>query len=243
MTAIPWRRRNAAPDRLLRTGGSWRSRLTLAGCYQTEVRKKNIRPTIVNVTRSCCTKARKTSRFCLAAIAAALRQASAPMSWPLRKPGGTKQAAESLSTCRRRADRSRRLRCDARNPFDLCCRRRPSNAIYVRAISPPNTSLASIRLNYTKLIAEAGRAESGRRTSARHYDSGFAENQPYWNFGCACSATWRPWSTTRPISFSRAVKSRPMRRVARPCSTMAQRRKSSGIYVGYDAGKISDLGK
>ena len=32
----------------------------------------------------------------------------------------------------------------------------PSNAIYARSYHPPKTSLASIRLNYTKMIAEAG---------------------------------------------------------------------------------------
>ena len=49
----------------------------------------------------------------------------------------------------------------------------PSNAIYVRSYRPPKTSLASIRLNYTKLIAEAGPCGEWPKDLGPSWDSGY----------------------------------------------------------------------
>ena len=61
----------------------------------------------------------------------------------------------------------------------------PSNAIYARSYHPPKTSLASIRLNYTKMIAEAGPCGEWPKDLGPSWDSVYTSNQPYWNFGCA----------------------------------------------------------
>src|SRR5262249_59375183 len=60
----------------------------------------------------------------------------------------------------------------------------PANAIYVRNYRPPKTSLASIRLNYTKLIAEAGPRGGSARELRPTCGSGNAANPPHSNRRC-----------------------------------------------------------
>src|SRR5262245_6534812 len=61
----------------------------------------------------------------------------------------------------------------------------PSNAIYIRHYRPSRTSLASIRLNYSKLIAEAGPCGQWPWDLGPSIKSRDLENRPYWNLGCA----------------------------------------------------------
>jgi pilus assembly protein CpaD len=120
----------------------------------------------------------------------------------------------------------------------------PSNAIYVRNYRPPKTSLASIRLSYTKLIAEAGPCGEWPRDLGPTWESGDAENQPYWNLGCATQRNLAamvdnpadlvqprgeipPWAPRRSVVLDKYTKGT----------------NPSGTYTGYEAGKISDLGK
>lgn len=120
----------------------------------------------------------------------------------------------------------------------------PSNAIYVRNYRPPKTSLASVRLNYTKLIAEAGPCGEWPRDLGPSWESGFPENQPYWNLGCATQRNLAamvdnpadlvqprgeipPWAPRRTVVLEKYTKGT----------------NPSGTYTGYEAGKISDLGK
>ena len=120
----------------------------------------------------------------------------------------------------------------------------PSNAIYVRNYRPPKTSLASIRLNYTKLIAEAGPCGEWPRDLGPTWESGNAENQPYWNLGCATQRNLAamvdnpadlvqprgeipPWAPRRTVVLEKYTKGT----------------NPAGTYTGYEAGKISDLGK
>ena len=61
----------------------------------------------------------------------------------------------------------------------------PSNAIYVRHYRPGRSALASIKLNYSKLVADAGPCGQWPRDLGPSFESALFENQPYWNFGCA----------------------------------------------------------
>src|SRR4029079_17106633 len=120
----------------------------------------------------------------------------------------------------------------------------PSNAIYVRSYLPPKTSLASIRLNYTKLIADAGPCGEWPRDLGPTWESGNAENQPFWNLGCAsprnlAAMVENPADLVQPRGETPAYA--PRRSVVLDKYTKGTN--PSGIYSGYEQGKISDLGK
>ena len=120
----------------------------------------------------------------------------------------------------------------------------PSNAIYVRSYHPPKTSLASIRLNYTKLIADAGPCGEWPRDLGPTWESGNAENQPFWNLGCAsqrnlAAMVENPADLVQPRGETPAFA--PRRSVVLDKYTKGTN--PSGIYSGYEQGKISDLGK
>ena len=120
----------------------------------------------------------------------------------------------------------------------------PSNAIYIRHYRPSRTSLASIRLNYSKLIAEAGPCGQWPWDLGPSIKSRDLENRPYWNLGCATQRNLAamvdnpadliqprgeipPWSPRRTVVINKWTKGE----------------NPSGTYTGYDTGKISDLGK
>jgi len=120
----------------------------------------------------------------------------------------------------------------------------PPGAIYVRRYKPAASALASIKLNYSKLVAEAGPCGQWPRDIGPSYESGFAENQPYWNLGCASQRNLAsmvdnpadlvqprgeipPWAPRRAAAIDR------WRKGENP----------SGSYVGFDVGKITDIGR
>ena len=120
----------------------------------------------------------------------------------------------------------------------------PNSAIYVKRYTPAPSALASIKLNYSKLVAEAGPCGQWPRDIGPSYGSGFAENQNYWNLGCASQRNLAsmvdnpadlvqprgeipPWAPRRDAAIDH------WRKGENP----------SGNYVGYDVGKITDLGR
>lgn len=120
----------------------------------------------------------------------------------------------------------------------------PPNAIYVRHYHPSRTSLASIKLNYSRLVAEAGPCGEWPRDIGPSLKSGYIENQPYWNFGCATQRNLaamvenptdlvQPRGEDPPYAPRRSVALDRYRKGENP----------SGTYVGYDVGKISDVGR
>jgi pilus assembly protein CpaD len=119
----------------------------------------------------------------------------------------------------------------------------PSNAVYVRHYSPSRTSLASIKLNYSRLIAEAGPCGQWPADVGPVLNSGYIENRPFWNLGCASQRNLasmvdnpadliQPRGETPPYAPRRSV---VLERYRRGENT-------SGAYAGYDS-KISDVGK
>jgi pilus assembly protein CpaD len=120
----------------------------------------------------------------------------------------------------------------------------PPNAIYVRHYRPSRTSLASIKLNYSKLVADAGPCGQWPVDLGPSFKSGDMENRPYWNLGCASQRNLaamvdnpadlvQPRGETPPYAPRRVVVMERYRKGESP----------SGTYIGYDTGKISDLGR
>jgi pilus assembly protein CpaD len=120
----------------------------------------------------------------------------------------------------------------------------PPNAIYVRNYKPARSSLASIKLNYSKLTAEAGPCGQWPKDIGPSWNSGYIENHPYWNLGCANQRNLAamvdnpadllqprgespPWAQRRNVAIGKYTKGDS----------------PSGNYTGYDTGKISDLGR
>jgi pilus assembly protein CpaD len=119
----------------------------------------------------------------------------------------------------------------------------PSNAIFVRQYRPSRTSLAPIKLNYSKLMAETGPCGQWPADLGPVLDSGYFENRPFWNLGCASQRNLasmvdnaadlvQPRGETPPYAPRRSVVIDRYRKGENP----------SGHYVGYDS-KISDVGK
>jgi pilus assembly protein CpaD len=62
----------------------------------------------------------------------------------------------------------------------------PARAIVVRHYRPPDPSkLATLKLNYPKMVAEAGPCGQWPRDIGPSYQGGDTYNRAYWNFGCS----------------------------------------------------------
>jgi pilus assembly protein CpaD len=119
----------------------------------------------------------------------------------------------------------------------------PPNAIYVRNYRPARSSLASIKLSYSKLIAEAGPCGEWPADLGPSAKSADFENRQYWNFGCANQRNLasmvdnpadlvQPRGETPPLATRRSIALDRYRKGENP----------SGTYTGYES-KISDVGK
>lgn len=120
----------------------------------------------------------------------------------------------------------------------------PANAIYVRHSRLGPTSVASIKLNYSRLVADAGPCGQWPADVGPSFNSGDMENRPYWNLGCANQRNLaamvdnpadliQPRGETPPYAPRRSIVLDHYRKGESP----------SGTYAGYEAGKISDVGK
>jgi pilus assembly protein CpaD len=120
----------------------------------------------------------------------------------------------------------------------------PRHAIYLRRYYPSRTSLASIKINYSKLAAHAGPCGLWPHDLGPAADINYNENRPYWNLGCATQRNLaamvdNPADLVQPRGETPAY-------TARRTVAIDKYRKGdspSGKYDGYDSGKISNLGK
>lgn len=120
----------------------------------------------------------------------------------------------------------------------------PRNAVFVRTYRPAPSALASIRINYTRMGAQAGPCGTWPRDMGPSIDSKDLENYPYWNLGCATQRNLaamadNPSDLVQPRGETPAYMAR--RSIA--IDKYRQGQPPSGTYTGYDTGKISDLGK
>jgi len=119
----------------------------------------------------------------------------------------------------------------------------PSNAVYLRHYVPGRNALASIKLRYSKLTAEAGPCGQWPVDLGPILNSDFIENRPFWNLGCASQRNLaamvdNPTDLVQPRGETPAYAARR--------SIMLERyrigQSPSGAYAGYES-KISDVGK
>lgn len=120
----------------------------------------------------------------------------------------------------------------------------PSKAVYIRQYRPTATSLASIKVNYTKMTAEAGPCGLWPENLGPGQDKNYAQNQPYWNLGCASQRNLaamvdnpadlvQPRGEAPPSAGRRSIVLDKYRKGENP----------GGTYTGYDTNKISDIAK
>jgi pilus assembly protein CpaD len=120
----------------------------------------------------------------------------------------------------------------------------PQGAVYVRRFKPPLTGLVSIRINYSKLVAQAGPCGLWPDDLGPAAGRKYMENREYWNFGCAtqrnlAAEVVNPTDLVQPRVEQPAYE--PRRAVVLDKYTKGQA--TASTYAGYDKGKISDLGK
>jgi pilus assembly protein CpaD len=121
----------------------------------------------------------------------------------------------------------------------------PRNAVYVRSYRPADTALASIKINYSKMVATAGPCGEWPADLGPAQNAEYMENRPYWNLGCAnqrnlAAMVDNPADLVQPRGEGPSY-------TARRSIAMDKYRKGdnpSGTYpAAYDTGKISDIGK
>jgi pilus assembly protein CpaD len=120
----------------------------------------------------------------------------------------------------------------------------PQNGVRVTRYAPAPGSLASIRLNYSRMTAQAGPCGLWPTDIGPAQDSDYQENHSYWNLGCSSQRNLaamvdnpadliQPRGETPAYTNKRSVQIDKYRKGENP----------STAYDGYDKGKISDLGK
>lgn len=125
----------------------------------------------------------------------------------------------------------------------------PGRAVFVRSYRPGADSLASIRINYSRLTAAAGPCGLWPHDIGPSLDTIYNENRPQWNLGCSSQRNLaamvdNPADLVQPRGETPAYN-------ARRSIAMDKYRKGespSGTYPndgtnGFDGGKISDVGK
>ena len=120
----------------------------------------------------------------------------------------------------------------------------PAKAVYVRGYRPGVAALASIKLRYSKLMAEAGPCGVWPKDLGPSADGDDFSNNPYWNLGCAtqrnlASQIDNPADLVQPRGETPSYE--PRRSVA--IEKWRTGTNPAGAYPDYDKGKISDLGK
>jgi pilus assembly protein CpaD len=121
----------------------------------------------------------------------------------------------------------------------------PRSAIYMRPYKTPDPTLASIKLNYAKLSADAGPCGLWPHDLGVSLDQTYTENRPYWNLGCAsqrnlAAMVANPADLVQPRGEASAYA--PRRSVA--IEKYRKGENPAGAYgADYDKGKISEIGK
>ena len=120
----------------------------------------------------------------------------------------------------------------------------PQRAVYVRSYRPSSSSLASIKINYSNLVAHAGPCGLWPHDLGPAADFTYNENRSYWNLGCAsqrnlAAMVANPSDLVQPRGETPAYAARRSFAIDK----WRQGTNPSGGYDGYDKAKISDVGK
>jgi pilus assembly protein CpaD len=120
----------------------------------------------------------------------------------------------------------------------------PAQSVAVRGYRPAPAALASIKISYAKLTAEAGPCGRWPRDIGISVDSDHNQNRQYWNFGCStqrnlAAMVANPADLVQPRGEGAAY-------AERRSVVMEKYRKGegpSGKYDDYTKGNVSDLAK
>lgn len=118
------------------------------------------------------------------------------------------------------------------------------NAVSVRNYRPSGSALASIKINYSKLVAEAGPCGLWPADLGPAADQAYTDNRPYWNLGCASQRNLAAM-VDNPADLVQPRGEGPGYSARRSVAIDKYRKgdSPSGKYDGYDAGKIGSIGK
>ena len=120
----------------------------------------------------------------------------------------------------------------------------PRNAVFVLGYKLQTGSLASIKLSYSKLTAEAGPCGTWPHDLGVSLDKPYMENKPYWNFGCAHQRNLAAM-VDNPADLVQLRGEAPAY-AARRSVTLDKYRKGespSAVYTGYETSKTSAASK
>jgi pilus assembly protein CpaD len=120
----------------------------------------------------------------------------------------------------------------------------PRSAVRVTTYPKRDLELPSIKLNFPRLVAEAGPCGKWPNDPGPVLGKGYTDNREYYNLGCAHQRNLaamvdnpadliQPRGETPAYSARRSVAAEKYRKGDDP----------AGTYSRYDTGKISDLGK
>jgi pilus assembly protein CpaD len=122
----------------------------------------------------------------------------------------------------------------------------PNHAVNVRPYQTPDpTKLATVRLNYPRMAAEAGPCGLWPHDLGPTMDTSYNQNRPYWNLGCAnqrnlAAMVDNPADLVQPRAETSIY-------AARRSTVVEKYRKGedpSGKYPpSYEKTKLSDIGK
>ncbi|MFA6265675.1 MAG: CpaD family pilus assembly protein [Pseudolabrys sp.] len=125
----------------------------------------------------------------------------------------------------------------------------PRNAVFLQQYRPESASLVSIKIEYSKMVAEVGPCGQWPEDLGPSMNKDYNQNRPSWNLGCStqrnlASMVDNPADLVQPRGESpawaarRSVAIDKYRKGESPSSTYP----NDGSH-GYDNGKISDVGK
>jgi pilus assembly protein CpaD len=120
----------------------------------------------------------------------------------------------------------------------------PPQGIFVRSYAAPQRTLATIRITYPRITAQAGPCGVWPEDIGPSMNRDYFENQPYWNFGCAnqrnlAAMVDNPADLVQPRSETSTY-------TPRRTYVLEKYRQGAATAASpnpNDSGKISDLGK
>jgi pilus assembly protein CpaD len=120
----------------------------------------------------------------------------------------------------------------------------PPNGVAVRTYSPVARNVASIRMSYPRIGAQAGPCGLWPENIGPSFNSGYVENQPIWNAGCATQRNLAAM-VDNPADLVQPRAEPPPYTPRRTVAVEHYRAgtNTSSQYQPNDNAKISDLGK
>ena len=120
----------------------------------------------------------------------------------------------------------------------------PNHGIGIRPYNPGSHKLATIRINYPQMVADAGPCGTWPDDLGPSYDPKHYDNKPYWNLGCAQQRNLaamvanphdliQPRAETPAYTAKRTIAVDKWRKGESPAT----------VYPEANKGAISDLGK